>query len=150
MALITFDGSGVLPATGTAHIVLSCTAPSSLPAIPDTLLLMEFPADTTAYNGRLEGFDVSDGRSLAGSLKAKGNLFRETKIWNCAFMVVRPQIDLFHTMMAAQRLGGQIALNDNFESVVGTTNVYVDLDDSYLTPIDLEWHLLQFSAREEL
>jgi hypothetical protein len=143
VGLVTFDGSGVLPGVGTAHIVLAAAG------VVDTLLLMEFQGDNPREVVR-EGYDKSDGRSLTGSIKVKGNQYNPTKIWHCAFVVNRTQINLFESMLAAQRGGGQVALTDNWEGVGVAANVYLDVDDRYATSISAAWYLLQFVAREEV
>ncbi len=139
--LITFDLSGNLPDSQTAYLVLY------IAGLPDTLLLSEFVEDP--YVLAREGYDKSDGRSLTGSIKTKGNQYDPTKIWHLAFAVNRTQADLFESILAAQRNGGQAVLVDSFKAAGVSTTVYLDADDRYLTSIGFDWYLLQFTAREE-
>ena len=144
MTLITFDGTGIAPTVGTSHIILSA------PPLPDTLLLMEFQGENPRELVR-EGYDKSDGRSLTGSIKTKGNQYNPTRLWHCAFLCNRAQITLFEAMLASLRGGGQVTLLDNFEGASSVAiNVYLGVDDRYATMISRDWYLLQFVAREEI
>jgi hypothetical protein len=139
MSLITFDSStGVLPDT---YLTLSVSA------IADTLVLAEF--QDSPYNLVREGFDASDNRSLTGSIRVKGNTYTPPHKWHLAFIVNRIQASLFETMLLAQKAGQQIVLFDRFGAST-MTNVWIDVDDRYLTEQAPDWLLLQFTAKEEI
>jgi hypothetical protein len=139
--IVTFGGTGALPTD--VYLTLSAVG-------LDTLVLAEFTGDNSPRQLRREGWDKSDGRSLAGSLRIKGNHYGATRIWDCNFLVDRPQSDLFRLLLNHQTTSGQIILTDNFDGAGAAINVFVDVDDRYLTQIAVNWYLLQFSAREDI
>jgi hypothetical protein len=138
MTLITFDNTGIL-----ADIYLLL----SVAGIGDSLMLSEF-LDSPCNLVR-EGFDASDSRSLTGSIRVKGNAYTPPHKWHLVFIVNRAQASLFEAMLLAQKSGQQIALFDRFGAGT-TTNVWIDVDDRYLTEQAPDWLLLQFTAKEEI
>lgn len=139
---LTNDGAfAVNPLTIESHVSLTCTG------ITDILLLSEFVGDAP-YEALIEGYDRSEGRSLAGSLRLKGNKYPPTKIWLLNFIVSAPQLELFRSMLAAQRLQ-QVSIEDRWESVPAIVPVWLDVDGRYATKRATDW-LLQFTAREEI
>ncbi len=140
---ITNDGAfATNPITSEQGCVLiSCAG------IPNTLVLSEFATDQP-YENLFEGFTRSDGRSLTGSLRLKGNNYPPTRIWALNFVVSAAQLELFRSILAIQRLQ-QVSIEDRWESPVTTASVWLDADGRYATKRAGDW-LLQFTAREEI
>lgn len=134
-----FIANPIAPEQG--HVLLSCTG------IVDTLVLSDFATDTP-YDSLVEGYDRSDGRSLAGSLRLKGNDYAPTRIWLLNFVVSAAQLALFRSMLAVQS-AQQMSIRDQWESPMSIiTPVWVDVDGRYATKRNADW-LLQFIAKEE-
>jgi hypothetical protein len=122
-------------------VLISCTG------IPDTLVLSEFATDQP-YESLFEGFTRSDGRGLTGSLRLKGNNYPPTRIWALNFVVSAAQLELFRSILAAQR-SQQVSIEDRWELPVVNAPVWLDIDGRYVTKRATDW-LLQFTAREEI
>jgi hypothetical protein len=116
----------------------------------DQLVLSEFAGEP--YARGLEGFDRSNNRSLAGSLRIDGNNYSPTLVWQLNFIVTTAQKDLFEGMLASQ-IGAPLVLVDRWQSSIGgavvTKPVWVDVDGRYVSAYGVDW-LLQLVAREEI
>jgi hypothetical protein len=119
-------------------------------ATGDQLVLSEFSAEP--YARGLEGFDRSNGRSLAGSLKIEGNNYSPRLVWQLNFVVTTVQKELFELMQSNQ-ITAPITLVDRWQSAMGgtvtTKLVWVDVDSRYATHYGIDW-LLQLVAREDI
>jgi hypothetical protein len=139
---VTNDGTfAINPLTVESCVLLSCTG------IADTLVLSEFATDQP-YDLLVEGFDRSDGRSLTGSLRLKGNDYTPTRIWLLSFVASAAQLVLFRSILTVQATE-QVTIEDRWESTVLTAPVWIDVDGRYATKRAGDW-LLQFTAKEEL
>jgi hypothetical protein len=139
---VTNDGAfAVNPITVESCVLISCTG------IANTLVLSEFATDAP-YDMLVEGYDRSDGRSLAGSLRLKGNDYVPTRIWLLNFVVSAAQLELFRSMLAVQA-AQQVSIEDRWELPVSIAPVWLDIDGRYATKRAGDW-LLQFTAKEEI
>jgi hypothetical protein len=139
---VTNDGAfAVNPLTAESCVLLGCTG------ITNTLVLSEFVTDTP-YDVLVEGFDHSDGRSLAGSLRLKGNHYVPTRVWLLNFVVSAAQLELFRSILTVQA-AQQVSIEDRWESPVSIAPVWLDIDGRYATKRASDW-LLQFTAKEEI
>jgi hypothetical protein len=139
---VTNDGVFVVnPLTAESCVLLSCTG------ITNTLVLSEFVTDTP-YDVLIEGFDHSDGRSLAGSLRLKGNDYVPTRVWLLSFVVSAAQLELFRSILTVQA-AQQVSIEDRWELPVSIVPVWLDIDGRYATKRSGDW-LLQFTAKEEI
>lgn len=143
---IAYDGSfSANPYAGstTPYLLLSTAT------IPDTLVLAEFSEEP--YQRRTEGLDRSDGRSLTGSLRIKGNIAPPTWRIDCNFVITKEQLLLFEQILIAQKAAEMITIADYFAETPQTGPCWVDVDARYATRWayypELEY-LLQFVALE--
>jgi hypothetical protein len=111
------------------------------------LTLEEFVSDEP-YQFYREGWDVSDGRSITGSIRIKGNAYTPKRRWEFGYKVPRGEIDLFESIYATQH-SQLVALTDGYAAPPITVIVVLDIDGKYATRLAGDWWLLQFSAREE-
>lgn len=143
--LVTFDGVAEFnqySSSQTSHIELSH------PLLSDRLILAEL--DNKPYENYREGQTRSDGRSLKGSLRLKGDNWKKD-IWECNFLATRPQVALFELLLQTQQDSTfQISLTDRwFDGLEVASDVWIDVDRNYLSLVALnQWFRLQFSLRE--
>jgi hypothetical protein len=120
--------------------------------LPDTLVLMDFLENP--YSRYREGYDASDGRSLTGNIKIKGNDYTAKRHWQLAFLANAAQVDLFEQFLINQS-ATQVTINDKWGQGLADPKpalqsaCWLDVDARYLTRYGSNW-ILQFSAREEI
>jgi hypothetical protein len=121
------------------------------PSLSDVLVLTTFLADSEPYRRSIEGWAKDEGRSVTGGLRVNGPAV-QTEVWDFSFLVKRPQFELFNQMLGLQRQSPiPISLLDRFTGLTDATNVWLSVDQSYLTPAVLgQWWTLQFRALEEV
>lgn len=153
MSFITFNGTEVenpylLPLLSlrppTSHIQLSHIS------LGDRLILAE--CDEKPYENYRTGQTRSEGRSILGSIRLRGNNWKKQQ-WECNFFVRGLQISLFEEMLEAQQNEiPPVILNDRWLSgaaVAPPRNVWLDVDRQYLSLVSPDgWHRLQFQALE--
>ena len=125
-----------------SHLVLSH------PALPDSLLLAEH--DEQPYENYLTGSTQADGRSLLGAIRLRGNNWRKDQ-WDCNFLVLAAQKDLFELLLSAQESGfSSVSLIDRWiDGVVITKLVWLQIDRQYLSfAAANSWYRLQFQLWE--
>ncbi len=144
MAYITNDGSFVsFPIDAfVSYVTLSCTG------ITDVLVLSEFVENP--YSRRLQNLARASGRGLAGAISIGQGNYSPKLLWALAFVVNEAQKSLFESMMAIQS-GEQITLVDRWNVALSplTTEVWVNVDDQYISPYAGVDYLLQIQALEE-
>jgi hypothetical protein len=150
MAWTTYEGTfATNPLAGGAALYLLLAATG----VADILVLSEFV--DAPYELRREGFDRSEGRSLTGSLRIKGNSYPTTRRWDCNYVVNQAQLDLFEQILSAQKAEQQVAISDHFAPVPVVTPCWVDIDGRYATgwgydEAGLPEYLLQFVVSEDV
>ena len=143
--LLTFDGSTatnpfVFPQT--SHVELSH------PAIADQLLLAEHT--DRPYENYRTGQTRSDGRSLLGAMRLRGNSYIKEQ-WECNFLVVGSQVGLFEQLVAAQQADLlPCSIVDRWiDGRVKTSSVWIEIDRQYLALlVGTSWFRLQFQLLE--
>jgi hypothetical protein len=143
---VTYEGTfsaNPFAGTTTPYVMLSAAT------LSDTLVLAEFSEEP--YQRRLEGFDRSDGRSLAGALRIKGNSAPPTWKIDCNFVISENQLLLFEQILAAQTAAEIVTITDYFSTTPVVSPAWIDVDNRYAT----RWayypapeYLLQFVVME--
>lgn len=147
---VTYEGAfATNPLAGGSTLYLLLAAVG----VADTLVLSEFVDNP--YELRKEGFDRSDGRSLTGSLRIKGNNFVVTRRWDCNFVINQAQLDLFDQILTAQKAEQPVTISDYFAPVPVVAPCWVDIDGRYATAwgfdgAELPEYLLQFVVSEDV
>ncbi len=120
----------------------------SHPDLNDSLLLAE--CDEKPYERNIEGWTQSNGRSLSGLLRLKGNNYR-TNFWQCNFLVTALQVDLFNQLLVTQEYSPvRVQFTDRWVNGMDyTTGAWLDVDRQYLSVVAANsWWRLQFTALE--
>ena len=97
MALITWEGSTATNqylSPPTSHLELSH------PSVVDRLLLAQH--DEKPYEYYPTGWVQANGRSLLGAIRLMGSDWKKD-VWECNFLAVAPQVDLFNQLVQAQQ-----------------------------------------------
>jgi hypothetical protein len=128
------------PAHGDSCLLLTC------PTVADTLVLFEFLNGQKPYQSHGTGWDASDGRSLRGAIRTKGNNYSSRRRIEAAFLVNAMQATWFDAMLEAQRQDQTVTVVDNWRTAV-TRTMWIDVADRYLSEVS-PWYLLQFTAWE--
>jgi hypothetical protein len=144
MAFITFDGSQTTNqylSPSSSHLVLSHAG------LVDQLLLAEH--DEKPYEYYSTGQTQADGRSLQGSIRLKGNNWNKG-MWECNFLALAPQIDLFNQLVQSQQVTTPVALIDRWiDGALVSKSVWIQLDRQYLSLVaGNSWWRLQFQLWE--
>ena len=144
MAFITWNGTQATNqylSPFTSHLVLGH------PSLTDSVLLAEH--DENPYQHYPTGWTKSDDRSLLGSLRLKGNNWLKDS-WECNFLVLSPQVDLFNQLLGAQQVAGNVTLIDRWiDGTVTTKLVWLQVDRQYLSLVAANsWFRLQFTCLE--
>jgi hypothetical protein len=106
--LITWNGTTATNqylSPPSSHLVLSH------PGLADSLLLSEH--DEKPYEHYPTGWTQADGRSLLGAIVLKGDNWLKDS-WECNFLVLAPQLDLFNQLLSRQQVSGSVTLVDRW------------------------------------
>lgn len=129
--------------TISSHIELS--HPSTL----NKLIFAEF--DSKPYENYRSGQTRSDGRSLLGAIRLKGDKWKK-EVWECNFFAKLPQVELFEMLLQSQEdTAFPVTLVDRWTDDENgiTKDVWIDIDRQYLTLIAAnQWFRLQFQLLE--
>jgi hypothetical protein len=129
------------PAAQDSHLLISC------PTVADTIVLFDYAAGQDPYQGHNTGYDASDGRSLFGAIRRKGNSYSPKRRLELAFLVSSAMILVIEAMLEAQRQGQIITIVDAWDLPI-TRSMWIDVGERYRTQIAKDRHLLQISAWE--
>jgi hypothetical protein len=141
--ILTLDGPvATNPYIGTSHLLVS------IATVADTLALCEFAEAQKPYETYLTGFDASDGRSLAGSIRTKGGSYATKRRLELSFLATAAMLTLFEAILEAQRQGQSATVVDSWELPTTSIGAWLDVADRYRSPVGAQWNLLQFSAWE--
>lgn len=118
------------------------------PSATDVLVLSTF--DGEPYSRYYTNWYKADGRSVQGALRIVGGT-PDPQRWECNFVCSLAQLDLFHELLGLQKTSLiPVSLNDRW--IPGRsydTNVFVGVDDRYVTPLGREhFQRLQFTLEE--
>ena len=130
------------PVTEDSYLLVSCTT------ITDTVVLFDFASGQTPYLAYGTGYDSSDGRSLGGILRIKGQNDPIKRRLELAFMVSDSMIAAIEAMIEAQQQGEVVTIADKWNATTITAPMWLDVADRYRTQITTNRHLLQLSAVE--
>jgi hypothetical protein len=124
-----------------SHLVLSH------PSLGDQLLLSEH--DEKPYEHYPTGWTQADGRSLLGAIRLKGDNWKKD-VWECNFLVLVPQLNLFNQLLQAQQDSTPVTLIDRWiDGAIVTKLVWLQVDRQYLTLVAANsWFRLQFQMLE--
>jgi hypothetical protein len=140
--ILTLDGAVATNPHNGSHLLVTC------PTVPDSIIFCEFGDGQTPYQGYGTGFDVSDGRSLLGIIRRKGNNYPVKKRLELAFQASDLMLSAFEAVLDAQRQDQVATVVDAWNAPVITQLMWLDVTDRYRTQISTNLHLLQFSAWE--
>jgi hypothetical protein len=142
MSFVGFGGSTSTNLNTESYLLVSC------PTVPDTLVLCEFGDGSEPYQGFATGFDGSDGRSLLGAIRTKGNNYPIKQRLELSFLATSEMLVAFEAILEAQRQGQVAVVDDAWRSAGVSRSMWLDVADRYRTEAGDGWYLLQFSAWE--
>jgi hypothetical protein len=141
---ITFDGSTATNqylSPHASHLILNHSS------VVDQLLLAEH--EEKPYEHYPIGWTQSDGRSLLGSLRLKGNNWKKD-VWESNFHANQAQVDLFNLLLQSQQDSSlPVSIVDYWKSAPVTRQIWIEVDRQYLTTVATnQWYRLQFQCLE--